>query len=136
MVAPLQAGVRGQALSLLRLPSSGGLPASATHVLWARKCGCGAQHCPLGLHALWGPRAAGVAAVSAPAPQCGALASRCCVLWGRRKGVPVCLLPLRGGSEFRRFPLPSFPPLGGLLGPATRMLWARVCECGGPALST
>ena len=30
----------------------GGLLGSATHVLWARVCGCGAQHCPLGLHAL------------------------------------------------------------------------------------
>ena len=38
----------------------GGLLGSATHVLWARVSGCGAQHCPLGLHALWGLRAAGV----------------------------------------------------------------------------
>ena len=39
----------------------GGLLGSATHVLWARVCvGVGAQHCPLGLHALWGLRAAGV----------------------------------------------------------------------------
>ena len=32
----------------------GGLSGSATHVLWARMCGCGDQHCPLGLHALSG----------------------------------------------------------------------------------
>ena len=38
----------------------GGLLGSATNVLWARVCGFGAQHCPLGLHALWGLRAAGV----------------------------------------------------------------------------
>ena len=38
----------------------GGLYGSASHVLWARVCGCGAQHCPLGLHALWGLRAVGV----------------------------------------------------------------------------
>ena len=39
----------------------GGLLGSATHVLWARGCvGMGAQHCPLGLHALWRLRAAGV----------------------------------------------------------------------------
>ena len=38
-----------------------GLLGSATHMLWARVCGCGAQHCPLGPHALWGLRAAGVA---------------------------------------------------------------------------
>ena len=30
---------------------------SATHVLCTRVCGVGAQHCPLGLHALWGLRA-------------------------------------------------------------------------------
>ena len=34
--------------------------ASATHVLWARVCGCGAQHRSLGLHTLPGLRAAGV----------------------------------------------------------------------------
>ena len=41
----------------------GGLLGSATHVLWGRVCGCvgvGAQYCPLGLHALWGLRAAGM----------------------------------------------------------------------------
>ena len=74
-------------------------------------------------------------AVQAPAPQCAALASRRCVLGGRRKGVPGCLPQLWRASEFRRFPLPGCPPLGGLPGPATRVLWARVCECGGPALS-
>ena len=39
----------------------GRLLGSTTHVLWARPCGCGGQHCPLGLHALWGLRAAGLA---------------------------------------------------------------------------
>ena len=101
-----------------------------------RRCaGVGARHCPLCLHALWRLRAAGVAAVPAPAPQRGALASRCCVLWGRQKGVPGCLLSLWGASEFGRVPLSGCPPLGGLPGPATRGLWPRVCECGGPALS-
>ena len=38
----------------------GGLLGSATHVLWARCVGVEAQHCLLGLHALWGLRAAGV----------------------------------------------------------------------------
>ena len=38
----------------------GGLSGSATHVLWARVCGCGAQHCPVGLHALRRLHAAGV----------------------------------------------------------------------------
>ena len=47
----------------LRLPAArppGGLSGSSTHVLWAPVCGCGAQHCPLGVRALWGLRAAGV----------------------------------------------------------------------------
>ena len=54
----------------------------------------GAQHCPLGLHALWGLSAAGLVAVPAPAPQLGALASCRCVLLGRQRGVP-------GGGAFR-----------------------------------
>ena len=37
----------------------GWVSGSATHVLWARCAGVGAQHCALGLHALWGLRAAG-----------------------------------------------------------------------------
>ena len=51
----------------------GGLLGSATHVLWARVCGCGVQHCPLGfrVHALWGLRAAGV--VGGPSPGGGGL---------------------------------------------------------------
>ena len=40
-----------------------------------------------------------------------------------------------GASEFRRYCLPGCPPVGGLPGPATSVLWARVCECEGPALS-
>ena len=32
-------------------------------------------------------------------------------------------------------PPPAAGPLGGLLGSATHVLWARVCGCGGPALS-
>ena len=96
---PVARGVRGRALSPLRLPSFWGLSGPAAHVLWARVCGygvrceqrqlsgapppptvrplggllvrlqscrgrgcagVGAQRCPLGLHALWGPRSAGV----------------------------------------------------------------------------
>ena len=50
----------------------------------------------------------------------------------------------RGGGAFRRFegglrsgapPPPTAHPLGGLSGSATHVLWARVCRCGGPALS-
>ena len=134
-VAPLRGASEAR-----RSPSSGRPPPGGCRGPPPTCCGRGcagvrAQHCPLGLHALSGLRAAGVVAVSAPAPQRRALASCRCVLWGQRKGVPVCLPPLQGGSEYRRFPLPSCPPLGGLPVPATRMLWARVCDCGGPALS-
>ena len=145
----------------------------------------GARHCPLGLHALWGLRAAGVVAgcprggwpatvargawcqalclpqppalwsgqpgyrnpvsrvrsVRAWGPSTGptacAPAGRRCSLWGRRKGVP-------GGGAFHHcqgrpgsgaVPPPTARPLGGPLGSATHVLWARVCGCGGPTLS-
>ena len=70
-----------------------GLFGSVTHMLWARACGCGAHHCPLGLHALSERRAAEVVggraqggwpatvvrgqALSLPLPP---------VLWGGRPG--------------------------------------------------
>ena len=38
---------------------------------------------------------------------------------------------LRSGAV----PPPAARPLGGLLGSATHVLWARVCGCGGPTLS-
>ena len=38
---------------------------------------------------------------------------------------------LRSGAP----PPPTARPLGGLLGSATHVLWARVCRCGGPTLS-
>ena len=50
----------------------------------------------------------------------------------------------RGGGAFRRCegrlrsgapPPPAARPLGGLSGSGTHVLWARVCGCGGPALS-
>ena len=58
-------------------------------------------------------------------------------LWGWRKGVP-------GGGGFRCCegrlrsaapPTPTACPVGGLLGSATHVLWARACRCGGPTLS-
>ena len=64
-------------------------------------------------------------------------ASHCCALRGWRESVP------RGGA-FRRCggrlssgaPSPRVAsPLGGLSGSATHVPWARVCGCGGPALS-
>ena len=76
----------------------------------------------------WGP---------STGPTACALAGRRCSLWGWRKGVP-------GGSAFHHcegrlrsgaVPPPTARTLGGLLGSATHVLWARVCGCGGPTLS-
>ena len=74
----------------------GELLGSATNVLWARCVGVGAQHCPLGLHALWGLCAAGVVggrprggwpATVARGVWCQALSlPRPPVLWNRQPG--------------------------------------------------
>ena len=164
----------------------GGPLGSATHVLWARVCGCGGPTlsrwpaCPVGAacrgggegpapgglvchrcekHLVSGAvpppaarpleRAARVPRPvcpgcgrcgrgdQAPAPQRAPLAGRRCSLWGWPKGVPGrgafhhCEGRLRSGAV----PLPTARPLGGLLGSATNVLWARVCGCGGPTLS-
>ena len=169
----------------------GGLSGSATHVLWARLCGCGGPAlspwlaCPVGAACRGGgggPSPGGVAChrcegrlvhvrrcpspgrpsrgagsqgsatrvsldwvrlVRAWGPSTGptacALAGRRCALWGWREGVPG-----GGGGAFRRCegrlrsgapPPPAARPLGGLSGSGTHVLWARVCGCGGPALS-
>ena len=76
----------------------------------------------------WGP---------STGPTACALAGRRCSLWGWRKGVP------RGGvfhhyeGRLRSGAVPpaTARPLGGLLGSATHVLWARVCGSGGPTLS-
>ena len=58
-------------------------------------------------------------------------------LWGWRKGVPgggafhCCEGRLGSGAP----PPPAARPLGGLLGSAIHVLWARACGCGGPTLS-
>ena len=150
---PVVRGVRGRALSPLRLPSSWGLSGPAAHMLWARVCGygvccegrlrsgapppptvrplgglsvslhscrgrgcagVGARRCPLGLHALWGPRSAEVVG----AVPGGVARHRC---EGR-------LVP---GAA----PPPVARPRGGPSGSTTHMLWARACGCGGPAPS-
>ena len=76
----------------------------------------------------WGP---------STSPTACALAGRRCSLWRSWKGVP-------GGGAFQRcegrlrsgaVPPSTARPLGGLLGSATRVLWARACGCGGPTLS-
>ena len=76
----------------------------------------------------WGP---------STGPRACALAGRRCSLWAWRKGVPGggafhhCEGRLRSGAV----PPPTARPLGGLLGSATHVLWARVFGCGGPTLS-
>ena len=76
----------------------------------------------------WGP---------STSPTAWALAGRRCSLWEWRKGIPGggafhhCEGRLRSGAV----PPPTARPLGGLLGSATHLLWARVCGCRGPTLS-
>ena len=54
-------GVWGQALSLTQVPAHWAGCWGPPPKCCGRGCvGVGAQHCPLGLHALWGLRAAGV----------------------------------------------------------------------------
>ena len=110
-------GVWCQALSLPRPP-----------VLWGGQPGFRDLSVPGAVGAGGGP---GIG-LTAFAP-----AGRRCSLWGWRKGVP-------GGGAFHRCegrlrsgapPPRTARPLGGLLGSATHMLWARACGCGGPTLS-
>ena len=75
----------------------------------------GAQHCPLGLHALWGLRAAGV------------------VRWGAVPGGGGLPL-LWGASGVRRCPSPDRPSSGaGSRGTATRVLRVRSVRVRGPS---
>ena len=73
----------------------------------------------------------------APAPQCAPLRAGVVCCGGGGRASP-------GGGDFHysegrlrsgAVPPPTAPPLGGLLGSATHVLWARVCGCGGPTLS-
>ena len=99
-----------------RSSSGAGSQGSATRVSWVRSVRA------------WGP---------STGPTACTLAGRRCSLWGWRKCVPGgaafhhCERRLRSGAV----PPPTARPLGGLLGSATHVLWARVCGCGGPTLS-
>ena len=109
-------------------PVSGAVPPPAAHPL-ERVAGVPRPVCPgRRLVRAWGP---------STGPTACALAARRCSLWEWWKGVP-------GGGAFHHcegrlvsgaVPPPTARPLGGLLGSATHVLWARVCGCGGPALS-
>ena len=164
----------------------GGLSGSATHVLWARVCGCGGPTlspwpaCPVGAACRvggGGPSPGGPArhrcegrlvsgAVPPPAARPLERAARVprpvctgCGRCGRGDPAPAPeRAPLRasiarrgaggraspGGAAFhhcegrlRSGAVPPWTarPLGGLLGSASHVLWARVCGCGGPTLS-
>ena len=150
---PVARGVRGGALSPLRLPSSWGLSGPAAQVLWARVCGYGVR-CegrlrsgapppptvrPLGglsvrLHSCRGRGCAGVGARRCPV----------CLhaLGGPRSVGVVGAIP--GGLARHRCegrlvpgaaPPPVARPLGGPSGSTTHMLWGRACGCWGPASS-
>ena len=107
---PVARGVRGRALSPVRLPSSWGPLGPAAHVLWARVCGYEVQRCPRGPHSL----------CSSGAGSRG-FAARVSVMRG------VC-----GQAP----PSPNCPPSGRAVGVRhPLLLWARVCGCGSPALS-
>ena len=74
----------------------------------------------------------------APAPQHAPLRAGVARCGGGGRAPPGggafhrCEERLRSGAP----PLPTARPLGGLLGSATHVLWARVCGCGGPTLSS
>ena len=116
-------GVWGQALSIPRLPAHWAGCSDPPPTCCERGCvGVGAQHCPLGLHALWGLRAAGM-------------------VGGRpRGGWPTtvvrggCFPALRGASGVRRCPSSGRPSSGaGGLGSATRVSRVRSMRAWGPS---
>ena len=137
--APLRAGVArcgggGRA-------SQGGVPATVVRgawcqalslprppVLWSGQPGFRDPVSRVQSVRAWGP---------STSPTACALAGRRCSLLGLRKGVPGggafyhCEGHLRSGAV----PPPTARPLGGPVGSATHVLWARVCGCGGPTLS-
>ena len=110
-------GLWCQALSLPLPPVLwGGRPGSRDPcVPGAVGAGLGTQHRPHSVR-LCGPALLAVG-VAEGCPRGGAL--------------HLCEGRLRSGAP----PLPTARLLGGLLGSATHVLWARVCGCGGPTLS-
>ena len=104
----------GQALPLSRLPAHWAGRWGPPPTCCERGCvGVGAQHCPLGLHALWGLRAV-------------------MVVGGRPRGGRRP--PLSGASGVRRCPPPNRPSSGaGGRGSATRVSRVRSVRVWGPS---
>ena len=119
----------------------GGWPATVVRGVWCQAVSLSRPPAP------WGgqpgfrdpciPGAVGAGVRTQQRPQsvrpCGPALRAVGVAEGRPRG--GCLSPLLEVSAVRRFLSWTAHPLGGLSGPVTHVLWARVCGCGGPALS-
>ena len=179
----------GAGRAVPRGPCASACPAPVLCSVWRAWQGAVRSRFPptwLGLHALWGLRAAGLVggrprgggwpATVVRGVWCQALSlPRPPILWGGQPGYRDPCVPgavgvgvgtqhrfhsarpcgpallavgrwkgVPGGGAFHRCqgrlrsgapPPPTARPLGGLLGSATHVLWARVCGCGGPTLS-
>ena len=134
-------GLRAAGLAGGRPRGGGGLP-PLLGASGVRRCpspsrpspGAGGRGPATRVSRVWSVRAWG----PSTGPTACALVGQRCSLWGWRKGVPGggafhrCEERLRSGAP----PPPTARLLGGLLGSATTVLWARACGCGGPTLSS
>ena len=141
---PVARGVRGRALSPLRLPSSWGLSGPTAHVLWAHVCGYRVQRCPHGPYSLCSSRAGsrgfaarvsvvrGICGQALPLPRLSALWAGCrgpsstlalgaaVRVWGPG-AVPAACMPC-GGRAPRGWWGPS---PGGLPATVARGVWCQ-----------
>ena len=138
--SPVAWGVWGQAPPLPRLPAHwagcwGPLPTCCGR----GRVGVGAQHCPLGLHALWGLRAAGVVGgrpptwLGAVCPPWGGFVAFVCrgASWGGgsvRRAPRLC--GRGGGAVGRGVALPRSVPLPSLGRQQSGCHWRRSCQGG------
>ena len=115
MLSIVVRGVRGQALLLPQLPAHWAGRLGPPSTCCGRGCvGVGAQHCPPGLHALWGLRAVGV-------------------VGGRLRGGVACHL-FGGRLVSGAVPPPAARPLGRAAGvPRPVCPGCGRCGCGDPA---
>ena len=133
---PIARGVRGRALSPLRLPSSWGLSGPAAHVLWTRVCGYGVQRCPRGPYSLCssGAGSRGFAAcVSVVRGVCGQalLLPRLSALWAGCRGPSSTVASGRGCAGVGAWHCPL--GLHALWGPRSAGVMGAVPRGGWPA---